>query len=247
MQVVEPRPRDRALEHIMAYILTNHLKAGDKLPTEREMCQMWGINRCTLRSAIAVLEEQGTLHAIHGSCTCVAPRFRRTLQDLQSFSEYASDNGLCLETQLLSMSVVECDKQLSKRLHLTLGKKVWRISRLRILSRQPVLIENAYIPKELAPELDQHDLIKESLFSVLQNVYGIELHHGEEKTSITTATAEEAQYLQIRSGSPIFWIVNVTESPDGTPVEYCRTVARADMLELASTLYWQGDEVPGNG
>lgn len=94
----------------------------------------------------------------------MAPRFQRTLQDLQSFSEYASDNGLQLETQLLSISVVECDKQLSKRLHLMLGQKIWRISRLRILNRQPVLIENAYIPKHLAPELDQHDLIKESLF-----------------------------------------------------------------------------------
>lgn len=53
MQMTVPRPREQALEQIMAYILENKLSADDKLPPEREMCQMWGVNRCTLRSAIA--------------------------------------------------------------------------------------------------------------------------------------------------------------------------------------------------
>lgn len=42
MQMTVPRPREQALEQIMAYILENKLSADDKLPPEREMCQMWG-------------------------------------------------------------------------------------------------------------------------------------------------------------------------------------------------------------
>ena len=57
MQMTVPRPREQALEQIMAYMLENKLSADDKLPPEREMCQMWGVNRCTLRSAIAALTE----------------------------------------------------------------------------------------------------------------------------------------------------------------------------------------------
>ena len=45
MQMTMPRPREQALEQIMAYILENKLSADDKLPPEREMCQMWGVNR----------------------------------------------------------------------------------------------------------------------------------------------------------------------------------------------------------
>ena len=63
MQMTVPRPREQALEQIMAYILENKLSADDKLPPEREMCQMWGVNRCTLRSAIAALTEQGIVYA----------------------------------------------------------------------------------------------------------------------------------------------------------------------------------------
>lgn len=242
MQITMPRPREQALEQIMAYILENNLSAGDKFPPEREMCQMWGFNRCTLRSAIAALTEQGTLYAIQGSGTCVAPRFRRTLQDLQGFSEYAADCGLRPETRLLSMSQVECDKQLSRRLHLVLGEKAYRISRLRLLNGQPTLIETAYIPAFLTPSLEETDLVTGSLFAALREQYGLELDHGEEKTSITTATAEEAVHLGIAAGDPVFWIVSITQTPDGTPVEYCRTVARADKLELASVLHRRESE-----
>ena len=100
MQMTVPRPREQALEQIMAYILENKLSADDKLPPEREMCQMWGVNRCTLRSAIAALTEQGIVYAVQGSGTRIAHRFRRILQDLQGFSEYAADCGLRPETRL---------------------------------------------------------------------------------------------------------------------------------------------------
>ena len=147
--------------------------------------------------AIAALTEQGIVYAVQGSGTRIAPRFRRILQDLQGFSEYAADCGLRPETRLLSMSQVECDKQLSRRLHLVLGENAYRISRLRILNGQPTLIETAYIPAALAPGLEEHDLVTGSLFSVLREGYGLDLDHGEEKASITTAAEEEAVHLGI--------------------------------------------------
>ena len=177
------------------------------------------------------------MYAVQGSGTRIAHRFRRILQDLQGFSEYAADCGLRPETRLLSMSQVECDKQLSRRLHLVLGENAYRISRLRILNGQPTLIETAYIPAALAPGLEEHDLVTGSLFSVLREGYGLDLDHGEEKASITTAAEEEAIHLGIAAGDPVFWIVSITQTPEGVPVEYCRTVARADKVELVSILH----------
>ena len=135
------------------------------------------------------------------------------------------------------MSQVECDKQLSRRLHLVLGENAYRISRLRILNGQPTFIETAYIPAALAPGLEEHDLVTGSLFSVLREGYGLDLDHGEEKASITTAAEEEAVHLGIAAGDPVFWIVSITQTPEGVPVEYCSTVARADKVELVSFLH----------
>ena len=122
MKTYIPRPREWAQEQIEAYILEHSLRADDRLPPEREMCRMWNLNRCTLRSALAGLEASGRLYAVQGSGTRIAPRFRRTLQDLQSFTEYAAESGFHAETRLLSFATIECDKTLSRRFRRMLGK-----------------------------------------------------------------------------------------------------------------------------
>ena len=71
-----PRPRELALERLKAYILEHHLQPGDCLPPERELCRSWGVNRTTLRSAIARLEASGLLYAVQGSGTRIRHRFR---------------------------------------------------------------------------------------------------------------------------------------------------------------------------
>lgn len=119
---------------------------------------------------------------------------------------------------------------------------MYRISRLRMLNDLPVLIETSFIPKDLAPGLEEQDLGCGSLFSALREVYNLQLDHGEETASITSATEEEAAHLQIETGAPVFWIVSRTDTPDGIPVEYCRTVGRADMVEMYSVLYWAEEE-----
>lgn len=55
--------------------------------------------------------------------------------------------------------------------------------------------------------------------------------------SISTAAEEEAVHLGIAAGDPVFWIVSITQTLEGVPVEYCRTVARADKVELVSFLH----------
>ena len=206
------------------------------------MCQMWDLNRCTLRSALAHLAADGVLYSRQGSGTRIAPAFRRTMQDLQGFSEYAAAKGRKAETRLLSFSAVECDRHLAGRFRRVLGEKLYRIARLRLLDGMPVMIENSYIPWELAPGLEEHDLVRGSLFSVLRDVYGLELDHGEETTSITSATEEEAAHLQIEPDEPVFWIVSQTYNREDVTIEYCRTVGRADIMEMGSTLHWNGGE-----
>lgn len=245
MDTYKPRPKELATEYLESYILKNNLKAHDHLPPEREMSEMWNVNRITLRSAIASMEAAGRLYSVQGRGTMVAPRFVRTLQNLESFTKYASGYDADTETRLLSFSVVECDKHLAQRFQRMLGEKLYRISRLRIIGGVPIMIENAFIPCELALGLEEHDLVKGSLFAILENTYGLIMDHGEEKASITSVNAEEAEYLGIEADSPAFWIVSTTRDPDDMVVEYCRTVARVDAVEMTSILHW--DYAGGGG
>lgn len=239
MKTYEPAPREQAVEQIEAYILASDLKAGDKLPTEREMCLMWDANRNTLRSALKRLSTKGTICPAWGSGIRVASRITRTLQDLQSFTEYARSLGMKPSSRLLSFSKTKCDKKMAERFGVQEGDPLYRITRLRLLDGVPVLLENSYINAALAPELEEHDLVNDSLFAVLEEAYDIHIDHGRERISVTFATLEEAEHLAIGEGDPAYWLVTETFSREDVLVEYCRTVGRADVMELSSTLYWK--------
>lgn len=237
-----PRPRELAYEQVCAYILENHLKPYDLLPTEREMCEMWGFNRCTLRSALKRLVSEGQLYKKQGSGIRISPRFSRFVQGLQGFTEHALSKGHEVETRLLAFARIECDMRLAKIFNRNLCDKIYRISRLRMLDDFPLMIEHSYIPCDLVPELDEQDLIHQSLFGILRDVYNLNLDHGYENASITSASENEAENLKINEGDPVFWLTSFTTNSDSELIEYCRAVGRADMLELISTLKYE-DEI----
>ncbi len=234
-----PRPREKAQELLEAYILENNLQPGDRLPTERDLSREWQLNLITLRKAKANLEASGRIASVQGSGTRLRRRYRRNLQNLCGFTEDAVALGFTPETRLLSFSVVECDKHLSKKLHRVLGEKIYRIARLRILDRIPSLIETSFIPVELAPGLEAYDLSSESLYGILSEIYHLQLHHGIEKTSLTMVTEEEAELLQVAEGTAALWMVSQTSDPSDMMIEYCRSVGRADMIEMTSRLKWK--------
>lgn len=66
-----------AADAIRLRILTGRYVAGQSLPGERELSDELGVSRLTLRSAIAHLEAEGLLRAVHGSGTRVLD-FRQT-------------------------------------------------------------------------------------------------------------------------------------------------------------------------
>ncbi len=64
---------DAVVERLRADIVAGRLEAGSKLPAERELAVAFGVNRLTLRAALAQLEGMGFLATKHGSGTVVLP------------------------------------------------------------------------------------------------------------------------------------------------------------------------------
>ena len=63
---------DAVVERIRGEILAGRLAAGSRLPSERELALVLGINRLTLRAALARLEAMGLIITRHGAGTVVA-------------------------------------------------------------------------------------------------------------------------------------------------------------------------------
>jgi GntR family transcriptional repressor for pyruvate dehydrogenase complex len=63
---------DAVAERLRAEILAGRVAAGSRLPSERELSLALGVNRLTLRAALARLEALGLVTTRHGSGTVVA-------------------------------------------------------------------------------------------------------------------------------------------------------------------------------
>jgi|SRR5579875_1271717 GntR family transcriptional repressor for pyruvate dehydrogenase complex len=63
-----PRARliDRAAEAIKDYVLANHLRRGDRLPSEAELARSLGVSRNVIRQAVSSLETLGILQVAQG-------------------------------------------------------------------------------------------------------------------------------------------------------------------------------------
>src|SRR5579863_7545510 len=62
---------DAVADRLRGEILAGRLPAGSRLPSERELSLALGVNRLTLRAALARLEALGLVETRHGASTLV--------------------------------------------------------------------------------------------------------------------------------------------------------------------------------
>lgn len=62
---------EAVVDQLHDLILSGKLKPGDPLPAERELCEMFGVSRTSIRSAIQALEAMGLVQSMNGKATRV--------------------------------------------------------------------------------------------------------------------------------------------------------------------------------
>ena len=64
--VARPRLYEQVIERLREYVAHERLRAGDRLPAERDLAQRLGVSRASVKQAIVVLEVQGLVETRHG-------------------------------------------------------------------------------------------------------------------------------------------------------------------------------------
>jgi GntR family transcriptional repressor for pyruvate dehydrogenase complex len=67
--LIRPRLYEQVVAQLREHVAARGLKAGDRLPPERELAERLGVSRASIKQAIVVLEVQGLVDVRHGGGT----------------------------------------------------------------------------------------------------------------------------------------------------------------------------------
>ena len=223
---------------IKAQIISGAIQPGDKIPSESELCERYGVSRITVRQAINSLVQEGYLYRKQGVGTFVtSPKLRRRLPRLYSFSEDMRELGLEPSSQVLEQRVIEADEEMAEILKLPDGsRKINKLVRVRLANGEPILLEKTFIPYYLCPDLVKENLEEGSLYSTLREKYNLLLDHAYETYEVGKIRKEEAKILRCQVSLPAFVIERLTYLKTEVPVEWTKSIARGDRLRFTVRL-----------
>ncbi|WP_219463892.1 GntR family transcriptional regulator [Nonomuraea rhizosphaerae] len=231
-----PVPKYFQLREILLDLIdSDELSIGAAIPSERELCQRFGLSRMTVRQAVDHLVSEGRLHRVPGKGTFVArPKIELALQ-LTSFSDDMRARGMVPGSRDVDRRIVRASAHLAKELGIQPGEEVHFIERLRTADGEPLSIERAHIPVKLAPDLGEQDLSDKSLYNLLERKYGLVMDAGELTIDGGIADPSDADLLKLPRGGAVLLLQRRSFS-GGVCAELGVSTYRADRYQLRTLL-----------
>ncbi|KXT78820.1 GntR family transcriptional regulator [Streptococcus sp. DD13] len=206
-------------------------KIGDRLPSERDLAEEFGVSRMTLRQAITLLVDEGMLERKVGSGTYVAGhRVQEKMRGTTSFTDIIHSQGKVPSTKLISYQRKTASKTEQKQLHLKANEGVVRMERVRYADELPVVYEVATIPERIIQPFQQTDITEHFFQTLTEN--GFEIGKSEKTIYAKIATDKVASYLSVPKGHAILALTQVSYLADGQPFEYVRSQYVGDRFEF---------------
>jgi len=209
-------------QYILKQIHDRKWKPGDMIPSERELSEKSKISRMTVRQALNELVNEGFLYREKGKGTFVS-RPKIIQNNLSSFTEIIQSQGMNPKTKLIEFETNFESKRAAKNLDLSLDKRFYRIKRLRLADNVPIVIEEAYIPVDYCPGLEEEDL-EGSLYKIFEEKYNYQICAIDYNIEASTPSNDEKGLLNIKRNTPVLRIKGIEYTQNDLKLYYIESV-----------------------
>jgi GntR family transcriptional regulator len=209
---------------------------GKRMPTESALAAEFGVNRLTVRQAMAQLRQIGAIEIRQGSGTYVAnpppPILEISIdpagQVVDTGSVHASIKSI---SHNVTESVLGYQADPEPRAARHLGLDAVHLGRLDTLvgsDGDPFAVSSYWLDDRRFSGLAAAWIPDATLATVVREVYGITLYYGWRAFSAVAAGAVEVAHLGGPLGAPLIVRDGVSVDPDDTPIYYVRRRIRAE-------------------
>jgi GntR family transcriptional regulator len=206
---------------------------GTLLPSEGDLAARYAVSRGTVRQAVAVLEQDGSVAVRQGARRVVLGEVpTHSFAEMQSFSMWAVSRGHQPGARVLTMEVTAAREEEAARLRINPGDDILRLQRVRTLDDEPVMVERSIFPGMVAEPILAMDLTTGSITEQLTRL-GFVHAHGDHLIDAVAATTLEGRLLGVRRGSPLLRQRWLASTPTGQPLAWSEDSYRHDAVTIS--------------
>ena len=223
--------------------IANHLRSlvarsqpGDRLPSDAELCEQFGVSRMTARQAVTLLVNEHLIDRKRGSGSFVShKRVPRALGSPLSFSESMRLRGKEPTSRVLRAGPIPLSPEDAESLGLSTDAPAIVLERLRLADGVPMAVERAVIPATGAEILDE-DLTTGSLHTAFERQGRIPTRARAE-VGARTASGRERDLLDLPTHGVVLTETRTIFDQDDKPLEHTTTFYAAERYMFTAMLY----------
>jgi len=209
----------------------------DKIPSENELMRWYELSRNTVQRAIHNLVQIGLLKRVQGRGTFVSnPKFEQSLTGFYSFSKVMKEKNMNPKDKVIDIKNKNSPSVVANKLEISENESVIQLRRLRCANDEPIILETSYLSKEYVPHIPQEEIEQTSLYTYLEETYGIIMTSAKEVFEPVLIQDYESGYLGVEEGSPALLLDRIAYNLSGRPVEFCRSIVRGDRCRFYTEL-----------
>jgi len=224
-------------DEIIEKIKRREYVPGGELPTERELTELFGASRMTIRQAISNLVHKGVLYRIPGRGAFVSKEVIEKKLEIESFSEDMRKRGLTPGSNVIQFEKINPSDEVREKLQLSEDEKIYFLNRLRLADNEPIAIEYCYLPEKFFPNITKYNMVNCSLYTIMKEEYDIHFNYMKQSIKAGNLSRNDAEKLLGKSKGVGLFSERMVYNIEEVPVEYTKTIYNADRYSFNMTLF----------
>jgi GntR family transcriptional regulator len=220
-------------QHLKQAIQEGKYAPNDRLPSENELSELYGISRITAIASIDELVKSGLVYRQQGRGTFVAQPVISDFSFHKSFTEVMRERGMRPSSRLVSLDIARPDNLMVQKLKMP-EDEYYRLVRVRLANDSPLALQSAFLPTHRYPDFLHQKVEETHLFDVIRNNYQIIPAWSEAVVEAAGAESHEASLLEIKENTPVLVVWHLTLDDQLQAIEYVRSVYRADRFSFST-------------
>lgn len=236
-EIIQSSAYKQVADSVRQQILTGEVVPGERLPTERELCEQFSASRITIRRALQVLADEMLIQRRHGSGTFVSPTPSRQIPLLNTdFSGSIAAHAPDLQRQLESWEWRSATVEVANLLQIDAGDRVLFARRIDVLADAPVAYDEVYLIEKTANRLDKNDLGELRFLEHWRKVQDLRIDYLTQSIEAITAETMHCRFLSVKKNQPLLKEIDVVFLESSVACGAFISYYRSDLFRLTSTI-----------